>query len=80
MLTNVYLHSVLDLWSEKMAWPPLRRGVKVVRFAAGWLPLFGDERDDKSAAAVLLKPLAKFGLEVAPEKTGLVPSDAKTWR
>ncbi len=80
LLANVYLHYALDLWFAKVVRPRLRAGAKVVRFADDFLLLFADERDAEKVAEVLPKRLAKFGLEVAPEKTRLVPFGTKTWR
>ena len=80
LLANVYLHYALDLWFEKVVRPRLRYGAKVVRFADDFLLLFEDERDAQRVAEALPKRLAKFGLEVAPEKTRLVPFGTKFWR
>ncbi len=80
LLANVYLHYALDLWFEKVVRPRLRGGAKLVRYADDFLLLFADERDARVVAGVLPKRLAKFGLEVAPEKTRLVPFGSKSWR
>jgi hypothetical protein len=80
LLANVYLHYALDLWFEKVVRPRLRRGAKLIRFADDFLLLFADERDAKTVAEVLPKRLEKFGLEVAPEKTRLVPFGSESWR
>ena len=48
--------------------------------ATRFLVLFEDETDANHFAAMLPERLAKFGLEVAPEKTRLLPFGAKSWR
>ncbi len=80
LLANVYLHYVLDLWFEKVVRPRCRSVAKIVRFADDFLVLFGDERDAETFTRVLPERLNKFRLEVAPEKTRLVPFGAKSWR
>ena len=80
LLANVYLHYILDLWFTNVVRPRLRSGAQVVRFADDFLLLFTDERDARKVAEVLPKRLAKFGLEVASEKTRLVPFGTRTWQ
>ena len=53
---------------------------RVVRYADDFLVLFEAEEDATRFAAVLPERLAKFGLEVAPEKTRLVPFGRQHWR
>ena len=69
VLANVYLHHVLDLWFERVVKPRCRgRGaaVPVRRRFRLRLPL---PRRCQRFFKVLPQRLAKFGLEVAPEKT-----------
>ena len=80
MLANIYLHYVLDLWVDTVVRQQSRRGMRLVRYADDFLVLFEDETDAKRFATMLPERLAKFGLEVAPEKTRLFPFGAKFWR
>ena len=80
VLANVYLHYVLDLWFEKVIRPGLRRTAELVRYADDFLVFFEDEKDAERFAQTLPERLAQFGLEVAPEKTRLIPFGARFWR
>ena len=79
VLANVYLHYVLDLWFAKVVKPSLRCEAQLVRYADDFVVLFADEQDAQRFAADLPGRLAKFGLELAPEKTRLIPFGAKFW-
>lgn len=72
-LANVYLHYVLDLWFEKAIKPRLRGEAYYVRYADDFLVMFQYEDDAKAVMRVLPKRLAKFSLEVAPDKTRILP-------
>ncbi|MCL6594909.1 MAG: hypothetical protein K6V73_01695 [Firmicutes bacterium] len=58
----------------------LRGTAETVRYADDFLVLFEDAKDAERFAQTLPERLAKFGLEVAPEKTGLIPFGRKLWR
>ena len=73
ILANVYLHYVLDLWFDKAIKPKLQGEAYYVRYADDFLIMFQYERDAKAVMAVLPKRLAKFSLEVAAEKTRILP-------
>ena len=72
-LANVYLHYALDLWFEKAIKPRLRGEAHYVRYADDFLVMFQYEDDAKAVMRVLPKRLGKFSLEVAPEKTRILP-------
>lgn len=72
-LANVYLHYVLDLWFEKAIKPRLRGEAYYVRYADAFQVMFQYEDDAKAVMGVLPKRLAKFSLEVAPDKTRILP-------
>lgn len=73
VLANVYLHYVLDLWFEKAVKPKLRGEVYFVRYADDFLILFQYENEAQSVMKILKSRLAKFSLEVAEEKTRILP-------
>ena len=73
MLANVYLHYVLDLWFEKYMKGNLTGDAYYVRFADDFLILFEKDEDAKAVMEVLPKRLAKFGLELAEDKTRILP-------
>ena len=73
VLANVYLHYVLDLWFEKGIKPKLRGEAYYVRYADDFLILFQYENEADAVMEVLKKRLEKFSLEVAEEKTRILP-------
>ena len=71
LLANVFLHYALDLWIE--AWRQKARGdVIVVRFADDFLVGFQYRDEAERCLRELRMRLAKFGLELHPEKTRLI--------
>lgn len=73
VLANVYLHYVLDLWFEKAVKPKLRGEAYYVRYADDFLILFQYENEAQKVMQSLKPRLGKFGLEVAEEKTRILP-------
>lgn len=72
LLGNAYLHYVVDLWFAEEVRPHLRGKGILVRYADDGV--FGFERQDDAqrVMAVLGKRLARFGLQLHPEKTRLL--------
>lgn len=73
VLANVYLHYVLDTWFEYVIKPRLHGEAHYVRYADDFLILFQYENDAKAVMNVLPKRLGRFSLEVAMEKTRILP-------
>ncbi len=73
ILANVYLHYVLDLWFEKEVKPRLKGEAYYVRYADDFLIMFQYEEDAIRVMNVLPKRLGRFSLEVAVEKTRILP-------
>lgn len=73
VLANVYLHYVLDLWFEKGIKKKLRGEAYYVRYADDFVILFQDEDEARMLMEMLKARLAKFGLEVAEDKTRILP-------
>lgn len=73
ILSNVYLHEVLDVWFERMVKPVLRGRGMLVRFADDAVLVFSLERDARRVLKALPRRFSKFGLTLHPEKTRLVP-------
>ena len=73
VLANVYLHYVLDLWIEKAVKPRMRGEVYYARYADDFLILFQYENEARKVMEVLPKRLGKFSLEVAVDKTRILP-------
>ena len=72
MLSNVFLHYVLDLWFENDVKPRLRSRAFLIRFADDFVIGFRDERDAQRVMEVIPKRFDRYGLTVHPTKTKLV--------
>jgi RNA-directed DNA polymerase len=72
MLSNIYLHEVLDQWFVEVVRPRLRGEAYLVRYADDAVLVFSDERDAQRVMGVLPKRFGKYGLTVHPEKTRLI--------
>ena len=72
ILSNVFLHDVLDVWFEQDVKPRLNGRAHLVRYADDVVIVFACEEDARRVLAVLPKRFAKYGLTIHPEKTRLV--------
>jgi len=80
ILANLYLHYVLDLWFEKRVKPKGRGRAQLFRYADDFVCIFEREDDAQTFYAGLGERLGKFGLQLAADKTRIVPfrrGDAK---
>ncbi len=73
ILANVYLHYVLDLFFEKKIKPRLKGEAYLVRYTDDFLIMFQYENEAKQVYQLLIKRLAKFGLEMEQDKTRILP-------
>jgi len=73
ILSNVYLHYVLDVWFEEEVKPRLRGRAFLIRYADDFVVGFACEEDARRVMEVLPKRFGKYGLTIHPEKTRLVP-------
>jgi RNA-directed DNA polymerase len=69
LLSNVYLHYVLDLWFAKRVAKESRGEAYYYRFADDFLACFQYREDAEEYLIMLEKRLDDFGLKVAEEKT-----------
>jgi group II intron reverse transcriptase/maturase len=72
MLSNMYLHEVLDTWFEKDVKPRLRGKAFLIRYADDAVLGFAFEEDARRVMEVLPKRFARYGLTIHPEKTRVV--------
>ena len=72
LLANVFLHYVLDLWVNQWRQRHARGEVIVVRYADDFVMGFQYQEDAQRFLEALWKRLAKFSLELHPEKTRLI--------
>ena len=72
LLSNVYLHVVLDEWFEEEVKKRLEGAGYLVRFADDFVMIFEHEQDARRVMEVLGKRLERYGLTIHAEKTRLV--------
>lgn len=76
VLANLYLHHALDLWFAPVIKPCCRGEAHLCRYADDLVCAFRFREDAALFLEVLTQRLAKFGLEVASEKTQVLRSPA----
>ena len=72
MLSNVFLHHVLDEWFEEVAKPRLHGRCQLVRYADDFVIALEDRHSGKRLLDVLGKRLGRFGLTLHETKTRYV--------
>jgi len=72
LLSNVFLHYVLDLWINHWRKTQARGDVIVVRWADDFVIGFQSKTEAERCLAELKKRFGKFGLALHPEKTRLL--------
>ena len=72
LLSNIYLHYVLDEWFTETIQPLLKGKSFVVRYADDFVMGFEYADDAKRVMAVLPKRFVKFDLELHPGKTKII--------
>jgi group II intron reverse transcriptase/maturase len=72
LLSNLYLHEVLDRWFDQEVKPRLQGRAFIVRYADDAVLGFEREEDARRVMAVLGKRFARYGLTLHPQKTRLV--------
>jgi group II intron reverse transcriptase/maturase len=73
VLANLFLHEVLDRWFEQMVRPCMRGACAMIRYADDAVMMFKTESDARRVLEVLPKRFEKYGLQLHPEKTRLIP-------
>jgi len=77
LLSNIFLHYVLDEWFSEQIQPLLKGRSFIVRYADDFILGFTDKSDADRVMAVLPKRFAKYGLTLHPEKTKLIDLNNK---
>jgi group II intron reverse transcriptase/maturase len=72
LLSNIYLHEVLDKWFVESVQPACGGRTFMVRFADDFIMGFERLEDVRKVQKVIAKRFARFGLEINTEKTRLV--------
>lgn len=77
LLANIYLHYVLDEWWVSEVLPRLRGHAVLIRYADDFVMGFAHLDDAERVMAVLGQRLLRYGLELHPKKTRLIPFSKK---
>jgi RNA-directed DNA polymerase len=72
LLANIYLHYVFDLWVEAWRKKVAQGDMIAVRFADDFVVGFEHQADAERFLREFVERLAKFGLELHPDKTRLI--------
>jgi len=72
LLSNVYLHYVLDLWAEQWRRRNAKGDVVIVRYADDFVVGFQYEGDARRFHTELRQRFARFGLDLHADKTRLI--------
>ena len=73
ILANVYLHYALDLWFKRVFQRSCKGAAFLHRYADDFVCGFEQEEDAQRFYSELAERLRKFGLELAADKTRIVP-------
>jgi RNA-directed DNA polymerase len=68
LLANVYLHYAFDLWAHRWRGWHCQGDVRIVRYADDTVIGFEHRHEGEQFLAALRQRLAKFGLELHPDK------------
>lgn len=74
VLSNIYLHHVMDSWFAKISSTHLRGKADMVRFADDMVFVFQHVEDAERFYKVLPKRLEKFGLKLHADKSSIIKS------
>ncbi len=72
LLSNIYLHYVLDEWFSQVIQPRLKGRSFIVRFADDFVLGFENAEDANRVMDVLPKRFGKYDLRLHPEKTRII--------
>jgi group II intron reverse transcriptase/maturase len=72
ILSNIYLHYVLDKWFTEQIQGLLKGPSSLIRYADDFLLCFSNKGDAERVMRVLPRRLGRFGLSLHPEKTRLI--------
>lgn len=72
LMANIYLHYALDLWVQNWRKTRAHGEVYIVRYADDFVMGFQREEDANTMRSQLSERLAKFGLELHPDKTRIL--------
>lgn len=79
ILSNIYLHYILDKWFENKFKPSCRGYCTLIRYADDFVVGFQYKIEAERFAAALKSRLNKYGLSIAEDKSKILDFGRKTW-
>lgn len=73
VLANVYLHYALDMWFDVVRAREFKGEMYMVRYADDFVCLFQYESEAQKFFRMMVERLKKFGLEIAEDKSRILP-------
>lgn len=80
VLSNIFLHYVLDLWFEKKVKPTFKGYSRYCRFADDFVVCFERENEAQTFGKLLRERLEKFGLKVSEKKSRILEFGRRAWK
>ncbi len=80
VLSNIYLHYVLDLWIERRMKKESKGYIEMIRYADDFIIFCEKEEEARAILKALEERLEKFGLTLSKEKTKIVKFGRKASR
>ena len=77
ILSNIYLHHVVDKWFDEISKSHLKGGTAMIRFADDMVFLFQRSEEAERFYEVLPKRLEKYGLQLHEGKSSLLKSGSR---
>ena len=77
ILSNIYLHKVVDSWFNEISRSHLKGRAEMVRFADDMVFIFQRSEDAERFYKVLPKRLEKYGLQLHADKSSLLKSGSR---
>lgn len=74
VLSNIFLHHVLDKWFDTIKHTHIRGYAEEIRYCDDMVFVFEKESEAKRFYKALVKRLNKFGLEIHEEKSSVLPA------
>jgi len=78
LLSNIYLHYVLDEWFSEQIQPLLKGGSFIVRYADDFILGFVNKEDAMRVMEVLPKRFGRYKLSLHPDKTKLIDLESES--
>jgi RNA-directed DNA polymerase len=80
LLSNIYLHYVLDLWFEKKFKAKSKGYVELIRYCDDFVVCCESKQDAEDFLNLLKQRFAKFSLELSEDKTQMIRFGRNAWK